>query len=127
MERNGRFSLGRHYFSRAPLRSYHFWVNTLFLMFLAWEAILFTMRFRSLLGSEVSASMILPVVAMTVLWFKLLRSHQSVRDAYDDSLASHIDHDPAVVNILDNLAFSSGSGFTLALFAVGSVYIALAW
>ena len=127
MERNGRFSLGRRYFSGAPLRSYHFWVNTFFLMLVAWEAVLFTMRFRSLLGSAASASMILPVVAMAVLWFKLLRSHQSVHDTYGDSLASHMDQDPAVENILDNLAYLSGSGFTLALSAVGSVYIALGW
>ena len=71
--------------------------------------------------------MILPVVVMTVLWFKLLRSHQSVYEAYRDVSATQTDPDPAVETILDNLAYLSYAGFGLALFALGSVYVALAW
>jgi hypothetical protein len=114
MERHSKSSLGRRYFSRALLRSYHFWVSTLFLMLVASEAVFFTVRFRSHLDSEARLLMMLPVVVMTVLWFKLLRSHQSVHAAYGDDLAAHMDQDPTVENILENLAYLSYAGFALA-------------
>jgi hypothetical protein len=128
MERHGkRSSFGRRYFSRPPLRSYHFWVSTLFVLVVASEAVFFTVSLRAHLDSEASASMILPAVVMSVLWFKLLRSNQNVYEAYRDAPAAMVDQHPAAETVLDNLAYLSYAGFGLALFALGSVYVALAW
>jgi len=118
---------GRRYFSRPPLRSYHFWVSTIFVLLVASEAAFYTVRFRSLLNSEAGASMILPVVVILLIWFKVLRSHQRVYAVYRNLNAAQLLQEGALETVLDNLAYLSYAGFCLALFAVGSVYIALAW
>ena len=124
MERNRRDGLGCLYFSCTPLRSFHFWVNTLLLILIAWTAVFFRARFGSYLNAKASASMMVPVVVMAVLWFRLLRLHPSVRKEYADSLASDADQD-TVEYLIDSLAYISYPAFTLALTAVASVYFAL--
>jgi hypothetical protein len=118
---------GRRYFSRPPLRSYHFGVSTIFVLVVASQAAFYLVHFRLLFVGEAGAYVILSVVVILFIWFKILRSHQSVYDAYRGAGEERLTQDPVADTLLDNLAYLSYAGFGLALFAVGSVYTALAW
>ena len=63
-------TFGLRYFSRSPLQSYHFWLNTIFLAMVTSEAAYYVTRFRTVLGTEAAAFMAFPVLVVAVLWFR---------------------------------------------------------
>jgi len=120
---------GRLHFSRPPMQSYRFWVETLFLLMVASEALFFMVFFRSRLSGEAIAYMIFPLAALALLWLGVLRAHQAVYEAYDSewNTPENVgEKDPRVETLLDNLAYLSYAGFTFASVAVAFVYVALA-
>ena len=121
---------GRRYFSRSPWNSYHFWVTTFFFLLVASLGLYYAIRFSERLNVEATLMIIFPSVVMAVVWFRVWKTHRDVYDAFRDSPDGQgrgSDVNDARVNVLlDNLAYISYAGFALALFAVGSTYVALA-
>lgn len=127
---DGQHGYGRRYFSRSPWSSYHFWVSTFFLLLVASIGLYFAMRFSERLNAEATMTIFFPTVVMTVLWFRVWKAHRDVYTAFCESSSGPRDRaadgEDLRVNVLfDNLAYMSYAGFALALFAVGSAYLAI--
>lgn len=90
----------------------------------------YAIRFSERLNVEATMMIVFPSVVMAVVWFRVWKAHRDVYDAFRDSSDGQgggSDGNDARVNVLlDNLAYMSYAGFALALFAVGSTYVALA-
>jgi len=115
----------RHQFSRPPIRSHHFWAETLFLLLAAATAVFLAAVFRSRLSGQIILTMGFPFVMLTILWFGVLRVHQAVHALYRDKLNSpeNGSQDEVRMNIvLDKLAFLSYAGFAYAATAVILAY-----
>lgn len=121
---------GRRYFSRSPWSSYHFWVTTFFFLLVASLGLYYAIRFSERLNTEATLMIVFPSVVMAVVWFRVWKAHRDVYDAFRDSSdgqgGSSEANDARVNVLLNNLAYMSYAGFALALFAVGSTYVALA-
>jgi hypothetical protein len=118
-------SFGYRYFSRPPLRSHHFWVNTLFLVLVASQAIYCALHAGSRRDVEAITTVVFPIVVLVLLWFKVLQLHRRLYKSHGDYLVAPREGSPTVGILLDNLAYLSYAGFGLALFATGSAYIAI--
>ena len=90
------------------------------------EAFYYIKRFGSILTREAEFWMILPLAALILLWLKVRRMHQ-------DTFEAHLDHANSGEvgyrsdELLDDLAYMSYAGLSLAMFAVGCAYLALAY
>lgn len=115
--------LGRRYFSHAPLRSYHFWLSTLLFLIVTFEAGYYSFRFAPRLNGEAVASMIFPALVAAVLWARVLITHRDIYRTYHDR---GLTEDAGTEKLLDNLAYLLYAGFGLAMFALGSLYMAAA-
>jgi len=113
--------VGRHQFSRPPIRSCHFWVETLFLLVVALMAVFLTLFFRAGLSGQLIFNMSMPLVILTILWFGVLRVHQVVHEAYRDKWDSQDDDFRAGI-LLDKLSFLSYARFNYAATAVMLAY-----
>jgi hypothetical protein len=119
--------LGRRYFSRAPLHSHHFWLSTLLFLIVIFEAGYYSLRFASRMDSEALASMIFPALVAAVLWVRVLIAHRDVyRTYHSGGNTQGIPEDPRTEKLLNNLAYLLYAGFGLAMFALGSLYVAAA-
>ena len=128
MEKHDGHSFVRLQFSRSPVRSFQFWVNTFLLISVTWSALSVTARFWFYLNGMALVAMIFPLLAMSTLWFRLLRVHQRFHDAYDKSLPPDVDQKSATnLDDLAYLAYLSFPGFSVALVALFSANMAWAW
>jgi hypothetical protein len=120
--------VGRQQFSQPPIRSYYFWVETLFLLMVAAMALFLTAFFRSQLNGQMILTMCFPFVMLTMLWFGVLGVHQAVHEAYRGKWglqADESENDLRSDMLLDKLAYLSYAGFGYAATAVALAYGAL--
>jgi hypothetical protein len=116
---------GRHQFSRELTSSYHFWVETMFLVMVLAEAIFLILFFRPTLNAETVLCTAMPLALLAVLWFGILRVHRRVHDAFASDAIKGSTGDSRVDTLLDQLAYLSYSGFNTAAVAVAFAYVAL--
>lgn len=120
--------VGRQQFSQPPIRSYYFWVETLFLLMVAAVALFLTAFFRSQFNGQMILTMSFPFVILTILWFGILHIHQEIHEAYRskwDSQQNDIEQSSQADILLDRLAYLSYAGFAYAATAVILAYGAL--
>jgi hypothetical protein len=121
-------TVGRHQFSRPPIRSYHFWVETLFLLMVAGIAAFLAVFFRLQLSATTIICMGLPILMLAVLWFGVLQVHQIVYAVYGSKWnfqKSESGDGERVDMLLDKLAYLSYTGFNYAASSVALAYGAL--
>jgi hypothetical protein len=118
-------TFGLRYFSRSPLQSYHFWLNTIFLAMVASEAAYYVTCYCTVLGTEAAASMAFPVLVVAALWFRVLLTHRKVHNAFFDSQDPETMRNRWGTEVLYDLAYLCYAGLGLALFAIGSLYASL--
>ncbi len=111
-----------NYFSRPPWRSYHFLVNTFFLLLVALIPIQIVVYFRLSPNISVIWSMFLPVVVLVVLWVRVWKAHSDVYQAIHLTSVDERAKDARIAVPLDALAYMLYGGFGQALFAVGLSY-----
>jgi len=119
--------LGRRYFSRPPFQSYHFGLSTLLLFIVIFEAVYYSIRFAPHLNGETLASMAFPALVATVLWARVLIAHRDVNRTYHPNEgALEVAGNQTTEKLLNSLAYILYAGFGLAMFALGSLYVASA-
>jgi hypothetical protein len=97
-------------------------------MFVACIGFYYTMRFQTELGAEATLSMIFPVVVVAFLWFRVWKAHHDVSQVYKSSEGINEEtnnEDPRIEVLINNLGYMLYGGFALALFALGSAYVAI--
>ena len=91
------------------------------------EAGYYSLRFAPRLDGEALASMVFPALVAAVLWARVLIAHRDVyRTYHPGGDAQGISEDPRGEKLLNNLAYLLYAGFGLAMFALGSLYVAAA-
>lgn len=116
-------------FSQPPIRSYHFWAETLFLLMVASEAVFLAVFCRLRLCWHNIFIMGAPVVLLAILWFWILQAHQAVHDAYERGRDIREKKDNSEEGwrtnvLLGGLAKLSYFGFAAAATAVAMAYLA---
>ena len=118
----------RYLFSRPAIAAYYLWVELLFVVMVASEAVFLTTFFRLSLSGQGTLIASLPVIMLMILWFGILRAHQAIHQKYRDKWAPNkgeSEDDPRVDMLLDKIAFLSYTGFIYAVTAVLFAYAAL--
>lgn len=110
------------YFSRPPWSSYHFLVNTLFLLMVMSFPIVIIVYFRLSPIISVIWPMFAPVIALVVLWGRVWKAHSDVYEAIHFTSVEERTKDAKIAVPLDALAYMLYGGFGLALFAVSLSY-----
>jgi hypothetical protein len=120
----------RNYFSRPPWRSYRFLVNTCFLLMVTMIPIYIILHFGLSPNIWAVLSIFTPVIAVIVLWLRVWKAHRDVYQVVSSTSAGerndNADTDARTMVPLDALAYMLYAGFGLALFAVGTSFLALA-
>jgi hypothetical protein len=127
MKRDSFGGLGRRYFSHSPLHSYHFWVVTVLLLIVLFEAAFYTSHLSSVLGPEAMLAFVFPAIVGLVLWFRVLVAHRQVFDVYRSNRGPADTSGAAMTDtLLNNVAYMLYAGFALSMFALGCLYAAAA-
>ncbi len=116
---------GRRYFSKAPRRSFYFWINSVFLVIVITLAILVATNFYRRLNIDALVWTGLAVAAAPVLWFRAWQAHSRLNRVIAKRVQSTLDDARSLDVVLTEAASFQSLAVSVALLMLLSALLAL--